>query len=103
MKEETGGTRIMTLLSEVKGHYGRVKNYVNGQWGDSESQEVLDITNPTTGKVIGQVPLSTPAEVQEAIHAAKQAFAGWRETPSMRRGQHMYRLKELMEKNTQDL
>ena len=93
----------MTLLSEVKGHYGRIKNYVNGQWGDSESQEVLDITNPTTGKVIGQVPLSTPAEVQEAIHAAKQAFAGWRETPSMRRVQHMYRLKELMEQRAEDL
>ncbi len=30
---------------------------VDGQWGDAASGETLDVENPTTGSVIGRVPL----------------------------------------------
>ena len=93
----------MAILPEVRQHYGRIKNYVDGAWVDSESQEALDILNPATGKSIGQVPLSTAAEVDEAVKAAHEAFADWRSTPSMARAQYLFRLKELVTQHLEEL
>ena len=40
--------RERMLLPEVKRYYGRVKNYIDGEWVDSLSTDVLDVTNPAT-------------------------------------------------------
>ena len=37
-----------------------LKNYIGGRWVEAEGTETLDVTNPATGEVLGQVPLSTP-------------------------------------------
>ena len=58
-------TQAQTVLLEVKQYHGRVKNYINGQWVDSTTKEWLDVTNPATGGVIAEVPLSTEEEVRQ--------------------------------------
>jgi malonate-semialdehyde dehydrogenase (acetylating)/methylmalonate-semialdehyde dehydrogenase len=93
----------MAVLSEVKAHYGKIKNYVDGVWIDSSSEEILDIMNPATGRSIGEVPLSTNEEVESAIQAAKRAFPDWSATPPMQRVQYLYKLKDLMEGRFEDL
>jgi len=80
-----------------------IKNYVNGQWVDSKSTEILDVVNPATTEVIGRVPLSTPDEVRTAIQAAKDAFPEWRETPPVNRARYMFRLRDLMEDQFEEL
>jgi malonate-semialdehyde dehydrogenase (acetylating)/methylmalonate-semialdehyde dehydrogenase len=80
-----------------------IKNYINGQWVDSRSIEILDVVNPATTEVLARVPLSTPDEVRTAIQAAKDAFPEWRETPPLTRARYMFRLKDLMEEHFEDL
>ncbi len=80
-----------------------IKNYVNGEWVESKSTEILDVVNPATTEVIGRVPLSTSDEVGAAIKAAKDAFPEWRETPPLTRARYMFRLKDLMEEHFEDL
>jgi len=80
-----------------------IKNYVNGQWVASKSTQILDVVNPATTEVIGRVPLSTPDEVRTAIQAAKDAFPEWRETPPVNRARYMFRLKDLMEDQFEEL
>jgi malonate-semialdehyde dehydrogenase (acetylating)/methylmalonate-semialdehyde dehydrogenase len=80
-----------------------IKNYVNGQWVDSKSTEILDVVNPATTEVIGRVPLSAPDEVRTAIQAAKDAFPEWRETPPVNRARYMFALKDLMEDQFEEL
>jgi malonate-semialdehyde dehydrogenase (acetylating)/methylmalonate-semialdehyde dehydrogenase len=77
----------------------KLQNYINGEWCDSESRDVLDVYNPATGEVIAQVPLSTSEEVKRAIQAAKDAFWEWRETPPLTRARYLFRLKDLLEDN----
>ena len=89
--------RSKTTLPEVKQHYGKLKNYINGEWVDSASTKILDVVNPATATAIARVPLSTPEEVRTAIQAAKGAFWEWRETPPLIRARYMFRLKDLME------
>lgn len=83
--------------------YGKLKNYVNGEWAASPSKRVLDVDNPVTGDVIAQVPLSTTKEVNGAVEAAAEAFLEWRETPPLVRARYMFRLKGLMEDHFEDM
>ncbi|UCE45412.1 MAG: aldehyde dehydrogenase family protein, partial [Methanobacteriota archaeon] len=93
----------MALLPEVKKDYGRIKNYVNGEWVDSTSSNDLDIENPSTGGVIGKVPMSTADETKAAIEAADEAWWAWRETPPITRARVFFKLKELMEQSFEDI
>lgn len=83
--------------------YGKLKNYIGGEWVASQSSEIQDVQNPATGEVIAQVPLSTVEEVNQAVTAAKEAFQEWRETPPLARARYMFRLKEMMEENFEDV
>ena len=94
---------IMALLAEVSKDYGRLKNFVNGEWVESSSGNDLDVENPTTGKTIAKVPLSTVDETKAAIEAAQEAWESWRETPPITRARLMFNLKSLMEDGFEDI
>ena len=66
----------------------RLKNYINGSWVDSETSDYLQVQNPATEEVLGEVPMSTAADVDRAVAAAKAAFDGWRRTPPAARVQY---------------
>jgi malonate-semialdehyde dehydrogenase (acetylating)/methylmalonate-semialdehyde dehydrogenase len=83
--------------------FGTLKNYVDGEWVESQSSELLDVTNPATGKAIAKVPLSTAEEVKQAVAAAKAAFWEWRETPAVIRARYMFRLKLRLEECFEDV
>jgi malonate-semialdehyde dehydrogenase (acetylating)/methylmalonate-semialdehyde dehydrogenase len=87
------------LLPEVEKNYGRVKNYIDGEFVESNSERTKDVINPATTEVIASVPMSTKSEVEQAVDAAHEAFEEWRETPPNIRVQPFFRLKRLMEEN----
>jgi malonate-semialdehyde dehydrogenase (acetylating)/methylmalonate-semialdehyde dehydrogenase len=80
-----------------------IKNYINGEWVESNSAQLLDVVNPATTEVLAHVPLSTPEEVGTAIQAAGDAFREWRETPPVTRARYMFDLKDLMEEQFEEL
>jgi malonate-semialdehyde dehydrogenase (acetylating) / methylmalonate-semialdehyde dehydrogenase len=81
----------------------RVPNYVNGEWRESSSSEWQDVVNPATGEVLSSVPLSSGAEVAQAVEAAAAAFPAWRRTPPEDRIQPLFKLKQLLEDHLNDL
>jgi malonate-semialdehyde dehydrogenase (acetylating)/methylmalonate-semialdehyde dehydrogenase len=78
-------------------------NYINGQWCASNATEFLDVINPATTEVLAKVPLSSASEVNQAIEAAAAAFVTWRRTPPTERVQYLFKLKNLLEENFEDL
>ncbi|MGD9963633.1 MAG: aldehyde dehydrogenase family protein, partial [Thermoplasmata archaeon] len=88
----------MAVLDPVSRNYGRLKNYVNGEWVDSGSSKVLDVRNPATTEVIAQVPLSTKEETKAAIDIAHEAWWSWRETAPGDRTRCFFKLKTIMER-----
>ena len=82
---------------------GAVLNYIGGQWRPSSASEYLDVFNPATKELLGKVPLSPANEVNEAAQAAAEAFPGWRSTPAPDRIQYLFKLKNLLEENFEDL
>jgi aldehyde dehydrogenase (NAD+) len=56
-------------------------NYIGGAWTPSASGTAIDVVNPATEEVIDQVPAGHPADVDQAVAAARAAFGSWSTTP----------------------
>jgi len=83
--------------------YGRIKNYIDGEFVAIDSQRLLDINSPIDGTFLTELPCSSAADLDEAVLAAQRAFPGWSKTPIKERVQVFYRYKSLLEKNIQEL
>jgi malonate-semialdehyde dehydrogenase (acetylating)/methylmalonate-semialdehyde dehydrogenase len=81
----------------------RLQNYVNGSWQRSSASDYTNVTNPATAEVMGSVPLSPAAEVAQAVEAAAAAIPEWRRTPVGDRIQFMFKFKQLLEDNLDEL
>lgn len=93
----------MSVLDEPIKSVISLKNYINGEWVESSSDQIMNIVNPATQKTIARVPMSTRAEVDAAVKAAKDAFPEWRRTPPLVRARYLFRLKNLMEERFEEL
>lgn len=64
--------------------------YINGEFKDSESGNMLTVLNPSTGEAISTVPSATREETKEAIDAAYEAEKSWKKVPAATRGQYLH-------------
>ncbi len=80
-----------------------MKNYINGEWQASQSGQLGDVWCPATGEKIAQVPYSNAEDMDKAVVAAKEAFWEWRTTPPLTRARYLFRLKEALEENFDDI
>src|SRR5437899_8994363 len=78
-------------------------NFIGGRWVKAQASDFFDVHNPAVGDVIGRTPLSTSADVDAAVAAAREAFPAWRETPVNARAQVLYKFKALLEQHFDDL
>ena len=92
----------MVLLEEPIKEVKTLRNYIGGEWVDSQGK-IRDVVSPATCKVIARVPISIPSEFDAAVKAANEAFPDWRRTPPVARARCLFRLKELMEQNFEEL
>src|SRR5690348_11054904 len=78
-------------------------NFVGGRWVESRASEFHPVHNPATGEVIARTPLSTGADLDGAVQAARKAFPAWRDTPVAVRARSMFRLKNLLEEHFEEI
>lgn len=81
----------------------RVRNLIGGEFVESRSETSIDVINPATQEVVSRVPLTTAEEFKAAVSAAKQAFPSWRNTPITARQRVMFKLQELIRRDTDKL
>lgn len=86
-------------MQEVK----KLQYYVNGEFKTSKTEFYSDAFDPSTGEIIAKVPRCTPDEVKEAIASAKAAYPGWSATPVIKRVQILYKFRELLVENMEEL
>ena len=78
-------------------------NYIGGRWEGASAAHTIPVTNPATGEVIAEAPLSSAADVEKAIKAAADSLPAWRRTPAGDRIQPLFRLKALLDANFTDI
>jgi malonate-semialdehyde dehydrogenase (acetylating)/methylmalonate-semialdehyde dehydrogenase len=92
----------LAVLEEPIKEVKTVKNYIGGEWVESKG-ELQDVVNPATGKTIARVPISTKEEMDAAVAAAQEVCPDWRRIPPVSRARRLFRLKELLEENFEEL
>ena len=80
-----------------------VTNWVNGGLVETSSDRSLEIFDSATGEQCASVAMSTEADVDTAVAAAKAAFPAWSRTPVLKRAQVMFKLRELIERDKDEI
>ncbi|KAJ9574008.1 hypothetical protein L9F63_008605, partial [Diploptera punctata] len=79
--------------------------FINGEFVDSESGNVLETVDPNDESVICKVQCASADDVNKAVQAAKMAFdcGEWSKMSARDRGMLMYRLADLMDQHKEEL
>ncbi len=78
-------------------------HFINGDHVAGVSGRLHDVFNPTTGEVQSQVSLASHDEITKAVDAAAKAFPEWAATNPQRRARVMFKFKDLVEKDMDNL
>ena len=81
----------------------QVKMLCGGKWQAAGGERCSEVYNPSTGLVIAKVPFCTAAEVDGVVQAAAEALTAWAETPVVERAQILFRFRELIKANFDEL
>src|SRR5215472_2968453 len=82
---------------------GVFKNFINGEWVAPKSGKTHENRNPAnTDEIIGEFPLSSEADVEQAVAAARAAYAQWRLVPAPKRAEILFRVAELLFKRKEE-
>jgi malonate-semialdehyde dehydrogenase (acetylating)/methylmalonate-semialdehyde dehydrogenase len=80
-----------------------LRNYVGGSWRAVEAQETIEDRNPATGEPLVIVPLSSRADVDAAVDAAREALVKWRRTSPLVRARAIFRLREVLDRHRDEI
>lgn len=83
--------------------YEKVRNFYNGGFVESSSDEYLDVVSPIDGNPLSRVPMSTAYELDAAVVSAKKAFETWGTMPIKERVQVFFRYRYLLERDFDEL
>ena len=90
------GVLVATVTSALQ-------NFIDGEYVDPVEGRTEPILNPATGEAIAEAPLSTAADVDRAVAAAKTAFDGWSTTTPGERALAMLKLADAIEEHAEEL
>jgi len=80
-----------------------IKNYINGEFKDTQDGESVENINPATGKRIGSIPSSKAGDVHQAVLAAQEAFKTWSVSSREERFSVMNKIADLIESKLDEL
>jgi aldehyde dehydrogenase (NAD+) len=93
----------MATMTEKETIRTLTTHYIDGAFVESHGREVMDIINPTNGKIIARVTLADEEDARRAIAAAKRAFASFGRTTKEERAKILRRLHEVVSAHVDDL
>jgi aldehyde dehydrogenase (NAD+) len=80
-----------------------LKHFINGEWVESTGSKTIDVINPATEEVIGQICDGTKEDLERAVAAAKAAFPTFSQTSKEERIQLLNRIADEYEKRKNDI
>ena len=68
--------------------------FIDGEWINSEKNETINVNNPATNEIIGNVPNCGKQETTKAILAAEKSWKEWKSKTSKEPQQTMFDIEE---------
>ncbi len=82
-------SEIQQRMKEISGHV-----YLDGTLIKSNATTALDVINPATESVVGQIPETTPAEIDGAVSTANEAQKAWWKLSALDRAHIMHEVAD---------
>ncbi len=79
------------------------QNFINGEFVAPVEGQTEPVINPATGETIATVPLSTEADVDRAVKAARTAFDSWARTTPAERADALLRIAEAIDEHAEEI
>jgi succinate-semialdehyde dehydrogenase / glutarate-semialdehyde dehydrogenase len=80
----------------LRTRYTELSLLIGGEWVTGGGREMLPVINPATEEVLGELPQATPADLDQALAAARDAYPAWRAMPPHERGRILKRAAALL-------
>src|SRR5215208_5922404 len=94
----TTATAEQAILDAVKPQL-----YIGGEWRDGSEGATIEVEDPATGETLVEVADATVDDAKQALGAAHETFAEWRDTPPRERGDILRRAYDLIMERQDDL
>ena len=80
-----------------------IEHFIGGKNFSGDSKRKSQVFNPATGEKSAEVKLASTSDVNKAVESAKSVFESWSNKPPLHRARVMFKFKELIEKNSDEL
>tara|TARA_B110000438_G_C15812868_1_gene650508 strand:- start:1763 stop:3256 length:1494 start_codon:yes stop_codon:yes gene_type:complete len=80
-----------------------IKHFIGGKVFEGTSKRTSKVFNPATGEETSKVNLASKSDLDLAVEKAKLAFKDWSNKPPVIRARVLFKFKELIEKNSDEL
>ncbi|WP_145543168.1 aldehyde dehydrogenase family protein [Virgibacillus sp. SK37] len=80
-----------------------LKHFINGEWVESTGTKTVDVINPATEEVIGQISDGTKEDLDKAVAAARAAFPSFSQTTKEERIDLLNRIADEYENRKNDI
>src|ERR1700684_4018751 len=87
------------MASDVR----RLRNFVDGELIDAEGDGAEAVLNPATGETLARAPISSAADVDRAVGAARRAFESWSRTTPARRAEALLAIADVLERHGEEI
>ncbi len=77
--------------------------WINGEFVDSTSDEVIEVINPATEEIVDSVPAGTVEDTRRAIAAANAAFPSWRNVPGVEKAELLHEVATKLRAKAEEL
>ncbi len=79
-----------------------LRNFVDGEYREAQTEASTPIINPATGEEFARAPVSSAADVDAALQAARRAFPGWRDRTPRERSMALLRIADALEARAEE-
>ena len=79
------------------------KFYINGEWVEPVEKQSIEVINPASEKIIGNVSIGSEVDVDKAVKAARKAFNSYSKTKVSERLELLTNIRNLYKKRFDDI
>lgn len=84
-------------MATVESAAKECRQFIGGEWIDSDGGGTFDDLDPFTGEAVARVPAGTRDDAERAIAAAAEAFPEWSQTPPAERQRIFLKAADVLE------
>jgi betaine-aldehyde dehydrogenase len=80
-----------------------LQNFIDGKYQPAKSGQTSEVINPATGSAYATAPISSTADVDQAMSAASKAFVDWRDSTPSERQRALLKIADALESRSEEL